>query len=400
MADTPIVALEIGTSKVCALVGETRDDGHITITGLGQCPSVGVRKGAILDMGKVVECIRVAISQAEDSGQVAISEVSLVVSGGHIHSSVNPGNVPVLNSESGVTEDDMDAAMAMAKAVNRHKEWTIIHSIPQRYRIDDEYVVTNPLGMSGAKLSLDMLIAYGSSNLIGNAMKAVHEVGLEVVEHAFSGLCAALATLTPEQKQSEVLLVDCGAGITSYVAYAGGVIADMGTLAIGGDHVTNDIMMGFNLPFQRAEALKRETGSAIMDSSSHIQQISIPEEVGFKARSISACDLNVVINARVEELFEEIKKALIHKNISCRLGAGIVLTGGGARLRGIDAVAAHVFDLPCCLGKTNTFTGLSTASQGIEYAALLGMLRLALKKKSDSRQKEGLIERLTRMLGG
>ncbi|MCA1807987.1 MAG: cell division protein FtsA [Kiritimatiellia bacterium] len=379
MATLPVVALEIGTAKVCTLVGEVREDGNILITGIGQTPSFGVRKGQVVNLEKVVECVRIAIQGAEEIGQVDIREVNLVVAGGDIQSLVNPGCVPVFDASLGVTQDDISEVMQIARTVNLPPDREILHSIAQKYSVDFQTGILNPEKMQGSRLSLDMLIMHGSRSLLGHFVNAVHNLGLDVTDIAYAGLCAALATLTPEQKECGALLLDLGAGTTSYIVYADEVIADAGVLAVGGDHITNDIAQGFNLPLKRAENLKHNSGTAILEENASFQRITIPAEVGFSACSVSAMDLYMIIYARVEEIFMLVQQNLEKKGLLRQLGAGVILTGGGAKLKGITDAAERVFDMPCAIGRPKNFSGMSNAYEGAEYAAPLGMIRYALK---------------------
>ncbi len=399
MSFPPIVALEIGTSKICALVGEAREDGNILVTGLGQCPSCGVRKGIVVDLEKAAECVRLAVRGAEESGGVDIRAVNLVVAGGHIQSTVNPGSVPVFDALRGVTEDDVNEVMHIARTINLPHDREVLHSIAQKYTVDSQAGIVNPEKMQGSRLSLDMLIVHGLRNLLSQFVKAAQSVGLEVADIACSGLCSALATLTPEQKECGALVIDLGAGTSSYLVYHDGIIADVGVLAVGGDHVTNDIALGFNLPMKRAEALKKESGTAqLLHSGAPFQRITIHAEGGFAACSISAADLYTIINARVAELFEIIRRNLDVRGLLQGLGAGAVLAGGGAHLKGIAGVAERVFDLPCSIGKPKNFSGMANAYEGPEYAAPLGMIRYAIKNASRA-PAPGFWEKMARWMG-
>lgn len=379
MAGTPIVALEMGTFKVCALVGEVREDGNMMITGIGQCPSYGIRKGIIVDLEKVDACIRTAIQGAEQSGNVEIRQVYLTISGSHIQGVINPGSVPVFDAQRGITPDDIEEVKNIAKAIHLPHDVDVLHTIPQTYTVDDQPGVINPEGMQGGKLSLDMLIVHASRNRLNNMIKAVQNVGLEVVDVAFSGLCSALAVLTPEQKECGVALIDLGGGTTSYVVYAGGTIATAGVLGVGGDHVTNDIALGFAISLKRAEQLKQKSGSVVLDASMHFQRIAVPPEVGFSACSVAVSDLNTIVHARADETFQMLRHDFEKKRVLRQLGAGLVLTGGGAHLLGVETAAERVFEMPCAMGRPKNFSGVSTAHEGPEYASLLGMIWYAVK---------------------
>lgn len=379
MSKTPIAALEIGTSKVCALVGEAREDGNIMITGMGGCPSCGVRKGVIVDLEKAADCVKTAIHEAEASGSVEIRQVYLLVNGDHIRSSVNQGSVPVFDPGRGISPDDIKDLTEIARAINLPHDCQRFHSIPQKYSVDGQTGIINPQGMHGTRLSLDMLIVHGSRNILNNTIRAARQVGLEVLDIAFTGLCSALATLTPEQKECGVALIDLGAGTTSHVVYAEEAIASAGVMAVGGDHITNDISQGFTISLRRADGLKHEAGAAIIEANDRFHRIVIPPEVGFPACSVSASDLNAIINARMDETFKIIRSELEKKSLLPELGAGIVLTGGGAHLKGVDVLAEQIFGLSCSLGKPRYFSGIATANEGPEYSAPLGMIRHAVR---------------------
>lgn len=400
MALDPIVAIEIGTSKVVALVGEMKDDGdgHIVITGMGEAASSGVRKGEIIDRENAAACVRSVIAMAEDTGKVAINEVHLAVSGGHIQSLVNRGETPVPGRDGRICNEDIEEAMELAKAVSLPADRDILHTIYQYFTIDGHERVLNPQGMIGSRLAVDMLLVHGIRTFVKNVAQVVESVPVSVCDVAFSGLCSALSVLTPEQKQSGAIVIDLGGGTTDYVAYADDVIAVTGALGVGGDHVTNDIMMAFNIPIARAERIKRESGSAVLDPAVAGHRITIPPEVGFPGKSVSLKSLNTVINARVDETFQLIKRR-IGKDILHSVGAGVMLTGGGARLKGVTALAERVFGLPCFLGLPRNVSGLVTVSGGPEYATASGLVEYGFRKTAGSRKKGGLGGFLKKIFG-
>jgi len=390
MSVPPIVALEIGTSKVIALVGEMREGGHIMITGMGRHPSSGVRKGEIIDLENAVVCVRSVLEAAEESGKVAIRQVHLAVSGGHIQSLVNRGTVPVLDRDGEITQEDIDQVMEVARAINLPPDRDILHTICQHFCIDDQERVLRPEGMEGAKLSMDMLVLHGVRNRLRNTVKVVRSVPMDVQDVAFSGLCSALAVLTPEQKTSGVVVIDMGGGTTDYLAYAGNVVAAAGVLGMGGDHVTNDIALSFNIPLSQAERLKQESGCAVMEAASASQWVALPPEVGFPGRSVSVRSLNTVINTRTDEILGMIRNCLEKENILHQLGAGVVLTGGGSHQKGIARLAEKIFGLPCSIGKPRNVSGLATATEGPEYATCVGMVQYGFRTLLGQRRVSGL----------
>jgi cell division protein FtsA len=375
----PVAALEIGTSKIIAMVGEMREDGTVMITGVGERPSSGVRKGEIIDLENATMCAKAALEAAEETSNVSLGQIYVTISGGHIRGLVNRGAVPVRDPEGLVSEDDVDEVMEVARAVSLPADRDIIHTICRHFCIDDQEEVIKPEGMVGAKLSVDMLVLHGVRGLLRNTERVVEQIPMEVQDVVFGGLCSALSVLTIEQKTSGVVVIDLGGGTTDYMAYAGGVVACGGALGVGGDHVTNDIAMAFNIPMARAEKLKKEIGCATIPAVIEPPKISLPAEVGFPGRTINLRSMHTVINARVDEIFSMIKKRLAADNVLPMVGAGIVLTGGGAHLRGVTDLAESVFGVPCFVGSPRGVTGIAVATEGPQYAACCGLVQYGFR---------------------
>lgn len=386
MAPPIIVALEIGTSQVIALVGELREDGHVMITGMGVHPSKGVRKGEIVDLENSVSCVRSAISAAEESSGNSIRALHLVVAGGQVTSLMNRGSVPVFDPGGEISADDIEQVIDVAKAVNLPNDQELLHTIYQHFCIDDQESVSNPEGMEGAKLAVDLLMVHGPRSLLRNTIKVVQSIPLDVEDVAFGGLCSALAVLTPEQKAAGVIAIDLGGGTTDYVAYSGNALAAAGSLGVGGDHVTNDIGLCFTIPRRQAETIKCESGSAIVESKMEGRRLALPAEVGFQGRSINQQSLQKVINARMTEVFEMIRDRLVEERVLNRIGAGVVLTGGGAHMKGVVQLAEEVFRLPCHVGRPRNVSGLAVATEGPEYAAAIGMVKYAFRTLESHRR--------------
>lgn len=396
MGLAPVVGLEIGTSKVLALVGELREDSHILITGIGQHRSAGVRKGQITDMEAVHICVRSALEAAEESGDVAIREVLLAVSGGHIQSEVNRGFVSVLDRDGEVSGEDIDAVIEMAQTIPLPHERLDIHSLCQYFCVDDQEHIIQPEGMEGARLALDMLIMHGQRSSINTMIKAVKDVPMDVQDVVFSGLCAALAVLTEEQKQSGALIMDFGGGTTDYVVFMDNVVMAAGSLGLGGDHVTNDIVQAFTIPTARAEGVKKEHGSALVLEDEGTS-VSLPAEVGFPSRVIDLCMLNTVINARMQETLELIRARIEQGGLLHQLGAGIIITGGAAHLRGLPELTSRVFGLPCSVGRPRNVSGLATVTEGPEFATCCGLVQYGFKMLMEENEEssiKGLVKRL------
>jgi len=259
-----------------------------------------------------------------------------------------------------------------------------MHTVCCHFQVDDGGLVVQPAGMEGARLSLDMLVLHGVRSRLHNTVKAVKGVPIEVEDVAFSGLCSALAVLTDEERRRGALVIDLGGGTTDYVAYSDGVVTAAGALGVGGDHVTNDIALAFNIPSSQAEKVKREYGSAVIGTPTPSKRVSLPAEVGFTGRTISVKSLQTVVNARVDEVFGMVKHRLDQEGLLHQMGAGVVLTGGGAHLGEVTEVAARVFGAPCVVGKPRNVSGLATATEGPEYATSSGLIRYGFKSALDT----------------
>jgi cell division protein FtsA len=379
MSVPPIVVLEVGTSKVRAVVGEAREDGNITISGVGECSSRGIRKGEIIDFDNALACVRKALSLAEENSPVIINEVHLVVSGGHIRSMVNRGSVPISEEGGEITAENVEHVMETARAVSLPQDQEVLHTICQHFYVDDQDGVINPEGMEGSKLAVDVLILHGTRSRLRNVIRVVRSAKVDVFDVAFSGLCAALGVLTPEEKESGVVVIDLGGGTTDYVVYARSMIAGAGAFGVGGDHVTNDIARGLHLKTTEAEQLKEEFGSAVVDLSARTQRISIPAEPGTAERVVKLSDLDTIIHVRMEETLSLVKTQLAHDDLLSSLGAGVVLVGGGAKMKQVDRLAERVFGLPCRIGTPVNISGLATVTGSPEFAALVGMVRYGVK---------------------
>src|SRR5436309_695318 len=252
-----IVGLEAGTSKICAVVGEVNSDSSgLSIIGVGQCRSRGVRKGEIVDASLASEDIRNAIVEAEQMADVEIRSVYLGVTGGHLRGFNNRGVHPVVSSDREITKEDVEDVIKNAKAINLPAENHALHAIRQHFLVDGHDSVIDPVGMLGARVEVDMHVVHGNFNRFQNPIRVVKGLQVEVEAIVFNGLASSLALLTSEQKEMGALVIDLGGGATEYVIYSGGIIKHTGVLAVGGDHLSNDLAYGLKMPLGRAEDLK------------------------------------------------------------------------------------------------------------------------------------------------
>ncbi len=370
-----IVGLEIGTSKVCAMVGEAGAGGGLNIIGVGQARSRGVRKGEIADASKAVEDVRNAIVDAETKADIEIRSVYLGVTGGHIRGFTNRGLHPVVSADREISDDDVADVIKNAKVMNLPSENTPLHAIRQHFLVDGQPGVIDPVGMLGARLEVDMHVVHGNANRLQNPIRLIKGLQLEVEDVAFNGLSSALALLTHDQKQMGALVIDIGGGTTEYVVYSGGIIRHTGILAVGGDHISNDLAYGLKVPLGRAEDLKVKYGSAFVTEADRGQTVTLTNELGLQVKTINLEHLRRIMALRIEEIFEIIADELSQAGLLNYLCAGVFICGGGARIAGVDKLAARVFDIPATLGKAAFISGVKSTLDQPEFAAAIGLVK-------------------------
>lgn len=394
---TVIVGLEIGTAKVAAVVGEVTESGGVNVIGIGQSPSRGVRKGEVVNADHAAEDVRNAIVEAEKSADVEIASVYLSVTGGHLTSLNTHGVFTSMSLDHEITQQDVNEVLANAKVFNRPSENYMLHSVRQHFTVNGQAGIVDPIGMLGEKLEVDMHVIHGVTTRLQNHMRVVGGLNLEVEETVFSGLCSALALLDNEQKQMGALVIDLGAGTTEYVVYADGVIKHTGVIAVGGDHVTNDLSYGLRMAPARAALLKREHGAATLDGSAD-QTITITNENGFADRHVALHDLRRIMVARLEETFQLIDAEIGELGFHDQLRAGVCLCGGGAHIPGIERLAADVFGLPARVGRTSAVGGLRSATDDPELATAVGLVKYGAMCQKGKRHT-GLVGKLKHFAG-
>jgi cell division protein FtsA len=370
-----IVGLEIGTSKICVVAGEINAANALNIIGLGQARSRGVRKGEIADASLASEDVRNAIVEAEQMANVEIRSVYLGVTGNHVRGFNNHGVHPVVSADREITAEDVQDVIKNAKAINLPVDNTVVHAIRQLFQVDAQHGIQNPVGMYGAKVEVDVHVVHGHVDRLKNSIAVVRGLQLEVDEIVFTGLASALALLSNEQKELGSLVIDLGAGATEYVVYSEGIIKHTGVLAVGGDHLSNDLAYGLKVPLGRAEQLKIERGGACVDDSVKGQTISSDGELGLPPKIINLEHLRRIMSLRLEETFELIEAELSGLGLADRLRAGVLICGGGARIPGIQGLAQNIFQMPAFPGKTNSISGLKSALDQPEFATAIGLVK-------------------------
>ena len=394
------VGLEIGTTKICVIVAESRADDQISILGVGETPSRGVRKGEIVDMATVTECVREAIVDAEEKTNVEIGNVWVAITGSHLRSFNNRGT-HTLPHAGQIQQEDLDMVQANAKEVALPPPNTFLHTILQAYHLDGNRNVIDPLDSEGIQLEADFHIVHGIKTRITNHLRCVEELNLEIEDVVLSSLASAQVVVTQHQKDLGVLVIDMGGGTTDYLIYNDGAVRHSGVLAIGGDHITNDISVGLKLPIARAEMLKIQEGSATDPSESEGGVITLKNDPGFLGCDIDRRSLETIIHCRVKEIFELVRADIENAGggMLGLLGAGVMITGGCAKLCGIAEVASEVFDQAVQVSTARNVGGALQTFENPQYSTAIGLTKYARLITKDA-QPQGMLERITQGFGG
>lgn len=375
-----IAGLEIGTSKICVVVGEMNAEGGLNIVGLGQARSRGVRKGEIVNLEQVEEDLRAAVYEAEQMADVEIRSVYLGVTGSHVRGFNNRGTHTVVSADREITVDDVADVVKNAKAIALPADHTIIHAVRQQYSLDGQGGIPNPVGMLGTKLELDMHVVHGHANRLQNAIRLVRGTQLVVDEIVFNGIASSLAVLTKEQKDMGALVIDIGGGTTEYVVHCDGAIRHTGVLAVGGDHVSNDLAYGLKVPLSRAEKLKLELGSAMVNPELKGETINLTNELGLPLKSVNVEHLQRIMSLRLEEIFQLIADEVEAAGLTDYLRAGVFLCGGGSRVPKIIPLAENIFQLSVSPGHAGGANGLTAALDQPEFATAIGLVKFGSLK--------------------
>lgn len=381
------VGLEIGTSKICVVVGEVKGDGAIKILGVGQAPSRGVRKGEIVDFETAQTCLHDALLRAEDRSDVMINNIYLAISGAHIESMNNRGCINIPEDQNEITAEDIEEVKEIARDVPIPQQNVFVHSIIRNYYVDGQEKIVNPVGMLGKKLEADYHIVHGIRTRIQNTIRCVREIPLEVEEVVFSGIASAQVVLKKDDKKRGAIVLDIGGGTSDYVVYTDSAIALSGCIAIGGDHITNDISIVMKIPLSKSERLKVEEGTAVLDSAHEGQIIKLEDDPHFAGREIDRGLLNQVIHYRAREIFEKLKEILDHSGELNRVGAGIFLTGGCSKLKGLHDLAEEIFEMPVHRSSVTTMSGTTSAFENPQYSTPMGLVRYAQILESERPKK-------------
>ena len=375
-SDRPlVVGLDIGTSKVVALVGELGADGSIDVIGLGSQPSRGLKKGVVVNIESTVQSIQRAVEEAELMAGCEINSVYAGIAGSHIRSLNSHGVVAIRDRE--VTHADVEHVIEAAKAVAIPADQRILHVLPQEFIIDGQEGIRDPIGMSGVRLEAKVHIVTGADSAAQNIIKCVQRCGLVVEDIVLEQLASSFAVLTDDEKELGVCIVDVGGGTTDIAVFSGGAIRHTAVIPIAGDQVTNDIAVSMRTPTQYAEDIKVRFACALSQLANPDESIEVPSVGDRPARRLARQTLAEIVEPRYEELFNLIREELRRSGFEEVIAAGLVLTGGSARMEGAIELAEEIFHVPVRLGIPQAVRGLADAVQNPIYSTAVGLLLYA-----------------------
>ncbi|MDO4641956.1 MAG: cell division protein FtsA [Neisseria sp.] len=384
-----ISALDIGTSKVIALIGEIGDDNEIHIVGLGQAPSRGLKAGMVTNIDATAQAIKQAMEEAERMADCKVDSVTTGIAGNHIRSLNSQGVVKIKDGE--VTQADIDRAIETAKAVNIPPDHNILHTVVQEYIIDNQPGVKEPIGMSGVRLDTRVHIITGAVTALQNIQKCVNRCGLNMEQIMLQPLASGQAVLTEDEKDLGVCVIDIGGGTTDIAVYTNGAIRHTAVIPVAGDLITSDIAHALRTPYVHAEYIKIHHGLAISDMEMEDEMVEVPSVGDRPMRQVPRSVLAQVIGPRVEEILEltlnELRRSGFPEEV---LNSGVVLTGGASLLPGMVELAEEIFQVPARIGVPQDMAGVSERIRNPRYATAIGLLQAA-RGETEGRQVSGAV---------
>jgi len=378
--DRVMVSIDVGTTKMCVLIAHQLSDEHFEIIGIGKAPSEGLQKGVVVDVGKAVRSIRQAIKEAELMAGIVVESAYVGISGGHIFSVNSHGVVPIKRGQ--IDKGDIERALAAAQAIPIEKDHQILHVLPQYFIIDSRDKVSSPLGMHGIRLEVQAHIIMGAVSSVQNLVHCCQMAGVKVADVILEQLASADAVLSNDERELGVALLDIGGGTSDLVLYQNGSIRHTLVIPVAGNHFTHDVAIGLRTTLSDAERIKKEFGSVDINGEKMDDFIEIEMVQGTETQLIKIDDLSSILRPRAEELLSIVHDEIAKKKLFSFMPSGLVLTGGGSLLQGIQKCAHSIFNVPVRIGCTKIGTKSPNSLHSPIYATGYGLLVYALKHKN------------------
>ncbi|GBC61989.1 cell division protein FtsA [Desulfonema ishimotonii] len=375
-----IVGLDIGTTKICAVVGELSGD-EINIIGIGTHPSVGLRKGVVVNIEATVDSIKKAVEDAELMAGCEISSVYAGIAGGHI-TGFNSRGIIAIKGGAEITQMDVDRVIDAARAVAIPMDREVIHVLPQEFIVDDQPGILNPIGMSAVRLEAKIHIVTGAVTSAHNIVKCANKAGLDVADIVLESLASSEAVLSADEKELGTALLDLGGGTTDLAIFSGKNIKHTFVLALGGNNLTNDIAIGLRAPLAEAEKIKKRYGTCLSRQIESSEVIEVPGMGGRKPRKLSRQILGEILEPRMEEIFSLVRREICRANMEHLINSGVVITGGSSLLDGAPAIAESIFNLPTRMGKPRNIGGLVDVVNNPMYATGVGLVLFGARNQA------------------
>jgi len=375
-----ITGLDIGTTKVCALIAEITEHGDILIIGIGVAPSTGMKKGVVVDIDSTTRAIEDAVARAAQQADRQVESVYVGVTGEHIASLNSSGRIAITHADREITHGDVERVLEDARVIVLPPDRQILHSIPRTYIIDGQSGIVHPVGMSGTRLEVQTHIVHGATTFLQNVEKCVTKAGLNVMEAVLEPLATGDAVLLQAEKDLGVCLLDIGGGTSDMAVFVNGEIYYSAVIPVGGNHVTNDVAYGLTVARDEAERLKTESGSALADLVPEEDVIQVRQIGRLGSRSLRRRALVQIIEPRIQELFELVLEELRRGDCLSRIPVGVVLSGGGSQLTGCAEVAQRVIGLPVRVGGPHNVGGLGSTLEHPGYATAVGLVHYGARR--------------------
>jgi len=396
-----IVALDIGSTKTCALIGEQADDGSVKFAALGAAESKGWRKGQIVNLDLAVSSIRRAVEEAEAIVGMPVESALVGVAGTHVRGVNSRGGITVGAKPRDVQREDVRRAIEVARGVTLPEDREVLHVLPQEFFLDGQDNIRDAIGMLGQRLEANVHIVTSSGSATQNIVTAVNRAGVRVDDTVLEPLASAEACLTQDERELGACLLDIGGGTTELIAYSGGVVRHTAAIPVGGDHFTNDLAVGLRTPIPEAEKIKREHASAVRELAAQDLAIEIASVGDRPPRTVFARMLADIVEPRGQEFLMLIRDELRRGGMESQIPAGIILTGGGAHLRGLPELTERVFNLPVRVASPRGLADMSEDVSQPEYSTAVGLVLYGARtRRLSGARPTGLMGKLKSMFAG